>query len=405
MINIPPIGAIREVVTGDSRSTLTKAVKALNDAGYTDGNGSRITPAYLRLRLAETDQMGEYDRASELLSSRGAKATNHRLRKDIAALVERLGTEQAFIDGITEAVSRLTEDASFVRRKFVGAQAGKPMTVEVLFSDWQIGKTQPGYNTKVAIARLEELGQSILYQIETKEALGYRIECIKLALLGDIIESDKKHKNSMRATDSSTAEQIADAMTYLFRYLIAPLARIGIRLDIIAVPGNHDWDDHGMASYRPGRDMLSWPLYRGLELQTQVAGYDNVTWDIVEGTYGLTEIYGQHVLYEHGVGVSVTEASMKAHKTRRSEQEGKHITYFRMGDKHNVSSFDTGRYVVNGALFGSGPGGQEYSSIAGYSSVPAQWMGFHVARNDPRLTLYDTFIVQLAHIGEDINVR
>lgn len=400
MSNIPPMKAIQEALPGDSRGSFSKATKALNAAGYTDGNGAPITPSYLRLRLAETDQAGDYDRAAELVSSRNAKATTHRLRKDIRVLVDRLGTEAAFLDGMAVAAGSLQADPTFTRRKFVGKQSGRPMTVEVLFSDLQIGKLQPGYNTKVAIARLEEFGQSILYQIEAKEALGYRIECIKLALLGDIIESDKKHKNSMRATDSSTAEQIADAMTYIFRYIIAPLARLGIQLDIIAVPGNHDWDDHGMGQYRPGRDMLSWPLYNGLDMLAQASGYTNVTFDIVEGTYGIAEIYGQNILYEHGVGVSVTEASMKAHKIKRSEQEGKHLTYFRMGDKHNVSTFDTGRYVVNGAFFGSGKGGQEYSSIAGYSSVAAQWIGFHVERTDRRLTLYDTFTAQLDHIGE-----
>lgn len=405
MSNVPSMKAIKEALPGESRGSFSKAVRALNDAGYTDANGSAITPAYIRLRLAETDQMGEYDRASEVMSSRNAKATNHRLRKDVAVLAERLGTEQSFLDGLAAAVSDLNVAADFQRRKFVGSQSGKGMTVEVLLSDLQIGKLQPGYNTPVAIARLEEYGQSILYQIEAKMALGYRVERIMLGLLGDIIESDKKHKNSARATDTGTAEQIADAITYIFRYIIAPLAQLGIPMEVWAIPGNHDWDDHGMGQYRPGRDMLSWPLYHSLSLLTQTAGYTNVSWEIPEGTYGVADIYGQLVLYEHGVGVSCTEASMKAHKIRRSEQEGKHITYFRMGDKHNVSTFDTGRYVVNGAFFGSGPGGQEYSGIAGYSSVPGQWIGFHVARDDRRLTLYDTFTVQLEHVGDTINVR
>lgn len=405
MSNIPSMRAIQEALPGDSRGSFSKGAKALNEAGYTDGNGSPVTPAYLRLRLAETDQAGDYDRASEVMSSRNAKATSHRLRKDIAALVNQLGTEQAFLDGVSQAVADITVDETFQRRKFVGSQSGRSMTVEVLVGDLQIGKLQPGYNTAVAVARLEELGQSILYQIEAKQVLGYRVEKIVLALMGDIIESDKKHKNSARATDTGTAEQIANAIQYIFKFIIAPLAKLGIDIEIVAVPGNHDWDDHGMGQYRPGRDMLSWPLYFALEQITKASGYDNVTWDITEGTYGVTQIYGQYVLYEHGVGVSVTEASMKAHKVRRSEQEGKHITYFRMGDKHNVSTFDTGRYVVNGAFFGSGPGGQEYSSIAGYSSIPAQWIGFHVERHDKRLTLYDTFTIQLEHIGETINVR
>ena len=87
----------------------------------------------------------------------------------------------------------------------------------------------------------------------------------------------------------------------------------------------------------------------------------------------------------------------------RGEQKGEYITYFRMGDKHNVSQFNSGQYVVNGAFFGSEGTGIEFSSIAGFSSVAAQWMGFHCPRKsgDGRFTLYDQFVIQLAHVKEN----
>lgn len=394
----PTIEDILDVLPGKSRGSLAKAAALLNEKGFTDGNGFPIKPQYVRLRIAETDQSGEYDRAQEVLTGRNAKATNHRLRKDIAALVERVGTQEAFFDGLADVVSRINATPPVCYPRFVGAQAGLPMTVEVLLSDLQIGKLSPTYNTEVARKRLYELGRAVLFQIEQKISLGYRVERIVLGLLGDIIESDKKHKNSARATDTGTAEQIADAIEGIWQFIVQPLAKLGIPMDIAAVPGNHDWDDHGMGMFRPGRDMLSFPLYRSLEMLTRAAGYGNVKWDIAEGTYTTVDFYGQKALYEHGVGVSCAEAAMKAHKIKRSEQEGRHLTYFRMGDKHNVSTFDCGRYVVNGAFFGSGPTGQEYSGIAGFSSVAGQWMGFHVARPDKRLTLYDTFTIQLEHI-------
>lgn len=91
---------------------------------------------------------------------------------------------------------------------------------------------------------------------------------------------------------------------------------------------------------------------------------------------------------------------MKAHKIKRSEQEKRHFTYFRMGDKHTVTSFNSGTMVVNGAFFGATKGGTEYSGIAGFDSTPGQWMGFHVPRDDERLTLYDNFTIQLGHVNE-----
>jgi hypothetical protein len=397
-MKVPSLEAINNVLPGESHGSISKAARLLREAGYTDGNGSPVTPQYVRLRLAQADQAGEYDRAQEVLSSRNAKATNVRLRKDIEALAAKLGSQQDFEDALGRMVMDFPERPPVDYKPYMGAQVGRAMTVELLLSDLQIGKLQPGYTTQVARRRLYEFGRAACFQIEQKAAVGYRIERIVLGLLGDIIESDRKHRNSARATDTSTAEQVYDAIEGLFEFVIEPLARLGIKLDIVCIGGNHDWDDHGIEQFRPGRNMLSYPLYRSLELLTRKAGYDNTHYTIPDGSYAVVDFYGQKALYEHGVGVSVTEASMKSHKTKRSEQEKGYLTYFRMGDKHNVSMFNAGQYVVNGAFFGSGSGGEEYSSIAGYSSVAAQWMGFHLERDDERLTLYDAFVIQLGHI-------
>lgn len=389
---------ILAVLPGKSHGSVSKAARLLREQGYT-----HVTPQLLRLLIAQMDQTqlpGEYDRATELVSSRNAKTTNTRLRRDLAAMAEAVGTKEALFDSLASVVDDLNSRPPIDFKPFIGGQVGRPMTVELLLSDLQIGKLQPGYNTQVARKRLYEFGRAALFQIEQKASVGYRIEKIVLGLLGDIIESDKKHKNSARATDTGTAEQMHDAMVAIFEFVVEPLARLGIPLEVVGIAGNHDWDDHGMAMFRPGRDMLSYPLYRSMEYVTRRAGYSNVEWTIPDGSYAIVDFYGQKALYEHGVGVSVTEASMKAHKIKRSEQEKVHLTYFRMGDKHNVSSFNAGQFVVNGAFFGSGPGGEEYSSISGYSSVAAQWMGFHLERDDTRLSLYDSFTIQLDHIGE-----
>ncbi|UCR81413.1 metallo-dependent phosphatase [Brevundimonas phage AA] len=389
---------ILAVLPGKSHGSVSKAARLLREQGYT-----HVTPQLLRLLIAQMDQSqlpGEYDRATELVSSRNAKTTNTKLRRDLAAMTEAVGTKEALFDSLSSVVDDLNSRPPIDFKPFIGGQVGRPMTVELLLSDLQIGKLQPGYNTQVARKRLYEFGRAALFQIEQKASVGYRIEKIVLGLLGDIIESDKKHKNSARATDTGTAEQMHDAMVAIFEFVVEPLARLGIPLEVVGIAGNHDWDDHGMAMFRPGRDMLSYPLYRSMEYVTRRAGYSNVEWTIPDGSYAIVDFYGQKALYEHGVGVSVTEASMKAHKIKRSEQEKVHLTYFRMGDKHNVSSFNAGQFVVNGAFFGSGPGGEEYSSISGYSSVAAQWMGFHLERDDTRLSLYDSFTIQLDHIGE-----
>jgi hypothetical protein len=377
---------------------MPRAARALTEHGK-----GEVTAQLLRVwlrRMDSTDFATGFDRAKELVRSRNFSTENNKLRADVRSLSDAVGTREAFLDAAAQIVADLPEREPVDFRPFMGTQAGTPMTVELLLSDLQIGKLSPGYNTAVARKRLFEYGRAAAFQIEQKASVGYRIERLVLALLGDIIESDKKHKNSARATDTGTAEQIYDATEGLFLFVIEPLARLGIPVEVVCITGNHDHDDHGINMFQPGRQHLSWPLYRTLELLTKRAGYGNVSYEIPEGSYAVAEFYGQAALYEHGVGVSVTEASMTAHKIKRAEQEKRHVTYFRMGDKHTVTGFNAGQLVVNGAFFGATAGGAEYSGIAGYSSLPAQWMGFHVPRRDSRLSLYDSFTIQLDHIRE-----
>lgn len=377
---------------------LGKTAKALSLLGR-----GEVTIQLLRAwisRLDHTDLGEAYDRAKTLAKVRNAQAENNTLRKDNRSLADALGGRQAFIDAIEQVTLDLPEREPVDLAAFLGTQAGTPVTVELLLSDLQIGKLSSSYNTQVARLRLFEYARSALFQIEQKASAGYRIERIVLGLLGDIIESDKKHENSGKATDSTSAEQIFDAMQGIFEFVIEPLARLGIPMDVYGIVGNHDWDGHGLNMFEPGKSQFSWPLYRSLELLTARCGYNHVTWTIPEGTYAVVDFYGQLALYEHGVGVANTENAMKAHKIKRSEQERKYLTYFRMGDKHTVTSYNGGQLVVNGAFFGAGAGGAEYSEIAGYASVPGQWMGFHVQRRKPgMLTLYDNFVIQLGGVA------
>jgi hypothetical protein len=377
---------------------MAKTAQELTELGR--GKVSRQVARYWVEKLDHTELNEDHpDRIKELAALRNTRAENNRLRRALDDSLRQIGTQAAVLDGIAEAVETLNTKR-FPRGKVLKHPATHtPLTVEIILSDLQIGKLSESYNTEVAQRRLKEFGEACVFQIKQKAAAGYRVERIVLAIIGDIIESDKKHDNSARATDTGTAQQIHDATVGIFEHVLLPLAALGIRVDVPCVTGNHDWDGHGITMFRPGREQLSYPLYKALELLCKVAGLTHVEFNVVDGTFAVTDIYGQTVLYEHGVGVAVTEQSMKAHKIKRSEQLAKYITFFRMGDKHNVSSFNAGQYVVNGAFFGSDASGTEYSSIAGFSSVPAQWMGFHTPRDDNRFTLYDNFVIQLGHIN------
>lgn len=374
----------------------TAAAKILSALGR--GTVSRQLARHWITGLDDSELTESVSLAEQVVKTRTQQVANNTLRRDVRGLVELCEAQRAALDGIHSAIEDIPKRPP-IRHK-IKPNGGAPMTVELLLSDLQIGKLAANYDTKTARARLFEYGRAAIFQIEQKVAAGYQVERLVLAILGDVIESDKKHKNSARATDSGTAEQMHNALVAIFELVLEPLARLGVPMDVICVTGNHDHDDHGLMMYKPGREQLSFPLYNSLQYITARSGYSWVNFQIPEGSFAIEDFYGQYVLYEHGVGVSVTEASMKSHKVKRSEQVQRHLTYFRMGDKHNVSSFNAGQYVVNGAFFGTDRRGEEYSGIAGFSGLPAQWIGFHVPRKDSRFTLYDSFCIQLDHVVE-----
>lgn len=328
---------------------------------------------------------------------RTAQVENNRLRKLTRDVLDAERTKAEVLAGIAEAVKALPELPKVKPFRF--SKASKPMTVELLFSDLQIGKLMSDYDSQVAERRLIEYSEVALSRIHQAINNGYKVERILFCMIGDIIESDKKHANSARATDSGTAAQMEAAIRLISSLVVMPLAELGVPITAICITGNHDHDDHGLVMFKSGKEQLSWPLYHSLRMIHNAYGHTHIDWKIPEGVFHVEDIYGFHTLYEHGVGVAASEGSMRKRLADRSSQVKKYLTMFRMGDKHHICRFNNDALVVNGAFFGDDREGMEYSGICGYDGYPAQLMFFHVPREDNfRLPIYDSLAIQLGHI-------
>jgi len=334
------------------------------------------------------------ERTRELARSRNMSSENNKLRRDLRAVLDE---NQLLSDYRTLLDHLQINPLPMVPRRY--NPTGKKMTVEALFSDLQIGKLSGSYNSAIARARVKEYGDVLVDKINQHVHAGYDVELIKLVVLGDVIESDKKHINSARGCDMGTAEQMKEA-TELLVELIGKIAMTGIEVQVIMVTGNHDWDGHGMNSYMAGQEHLSWPMYNAVKQISEAMYGEAVRFDIPRGAFHLDNIYGTNVLYEHGVGVASSQAGLEKRRDQRAQQLGVHVGLFRMGDKHNICRFNNDRLIVNGAFFGTDKVGGEYSSFLGYQNEPSQIMFCHVERkpNDPRSTIFDTLVIQLAHI-------
>jgi len=342
-----------------------------------------------------SDTVDTVDNFELLRKNRLLTKNNLRMGRELRNLSDSVLNKADTLQSIAQAV-RLMEP-SWPQPYIPKKTEGKGITVEIVFSDLQIGKLMDHYDSEIAMRRVQEWLEVTQARLQSYTLQGYNIEKIIFAVLGDVIESDKKHDNSGRGCDIGTAEQMRLAIDILFSKAIKTFCMYA-PLDVVMVTGNHDHDGHGLSMYMPGREHLSWPLYNAVKMLSAEARI-NADFYIPEGSHHIHKVYGANVLYEHGVGVATSEAAMKAHVAKRINQTKEYIHLFRMGDKHNVCRFNNDRFVVNGAFFGDDRIGSDFSGIKGYDGEPAQIMFAYVQRADDRRTpIFDSLVIQLGHI-------
>lgn len=312
------------------------------------------------------------DSTRELAKARALTVQNAALRREAKRLADKVN----ILTDFTEAIGTININVSppELAPPFTFDQEKPTAELEVLFSDLQIGKLTANYNSDIANARVVEFTAQVQQYFYDMSA-SYNIKKITVALLGDIIESDKKHKDSARACDIGTAEQMQIATEAISNMLLI-IGRL-VPTDVVCVTGNHDHDGHGLSPYMSGQEHLSWSMYNAIKLICNSSGI-NINFIIPRGCFYVHQILNSTVLYEHGVGISCTEPSMSARANQRGHQVNRLINLFRMGDKHNICRLNNDKYVVNGAFFGGDSIGSEYSSALGYHSQPAQIMFLHI---------------------------
>lgn len=387
----------------ESNGNLTQAASKLNHiykSFIRAGERSKVSRQNLQTWIDPSEDLAELsDNFSLQKTNRKLMLTNTKLRRNLKAAETIAVTKDTVLLEIKKAAQEASLRSLGPIQLRPNNSKGKGIIIELLFSDLQIGKLMSGYDSDVAYRRVQEWIAVAMQRIEQYKTLGYKIDGITLALLGDIIESDKKHGlQSARACDIGTADQIKRSIDILYNVVLRELATVNAPMKVICITGNHDWDGHGLFMFKPGREQLSWPLYHALKAMCEISGMD-AEFIIPEGAFHVHDIYGTKVLYEHGVGVGAGYNQMKNHLAKRTDQLKTYITLFRMGDKHNICQFNNNRYVVNGAFFGDSRHGEEYSGIVGYDGEPAQIMFAHVKRKDNRrTTIFDSFAIQLGHI-------
>ncbi len=309
------------------------------------------------------------DTLCNLKKLRQCRALNQRLRREHASLTDELARRdwiQDALDALPDAMMRRDKAHAGYTKQTSNATT---QTHEWLLSDLHLGKRIRGYNTATAKQRLAHYADAIVAR-QAADAPHYTT----LAILGDLVEGARKHEDSHNGCDCDTPQQLAEAIAAVDAFINAIYPQSGQHLRIVCIAGNHERDAKGSAQNFQGLTHWSYTIYKVLAHMWRA--HERIRFEIAEGAYATALLHpcGRKAVYEHGSKVMVSESAMTTRRAKRSEQCGRLLHCYRQGDKHNVSVFDSGKLVCNGAFF-SDSNALEYSGVAGYASAPAQ-VGF-----------------------------
>jgi predicted phosphodiesterase len=175
------------------------------------------------------------------------------------------------------------------------------MSIELLLSDLHFGKKTATFNLEVARARLVELADVLIQEIENESKI-FNVENVIIALMGDIIESYTMHGlESAVGCEFGNSEQITYSTISLFEDILSPVfayaASKGINVKVVGVTGNHDRTQEHKSFSHAAKNNVTWIIYNILMLLSNKSGYNNVVWDISEVNYSVVELYGNTIVY------------------------------------------------------------------------------------------------------------
>ena len=376
-----------------------KICKLLNWKETRKSSVNNIYNRYLQGELERTDVLQDFEIEKETLDTlceskdfnvsnlakrlRTAQRTNTQLRKIQREMFDSEGsTDYDFASVMKDVVKDLVKVKPVVQ-PYPDSKKNK-RTVEILFSDLQIGKITEHYNTEVAIKALEYYGQEVLKKVNQVKP-----ERIVFAALGDNAESNDKHGiQSAISTDTGNAEQMVNCIREVWKSVLLPLFSLGIPVDFHGVQGNHlSSTIKGMGNFYEGRYGWDYAIYSAWELLSETMGFDHVTFTIPEGIFGTYEIYNRTTVYEHGYELKGQgEGALQKLKEKRMNNTKKWIDRIVIGDRHHSEIYGCGDFVLNGAFFGIAQKGVEYSGNLGFNSNPMQTILVHEPTELPNVS-------------------
>lgn len=335
---------------------------------------------------------GEESHAKTLLELQRKKRVNSYANQEKKVALEYLETREDIIDTIKEVVNSIKPNDIKINKTAKPNKSKDNMTFELMLSDIHFGKKTEKVGKDELARRIHKVGRVVIDEIE-RESKNFNVERIVISMIGDIIENADFHgKESHKACEFGTSEQVFEAIKTLYLNIIIPIAKTGLPIDILCVTGNHDRLDQEKTYSSPGRHNLTFIIYKTLELMAERDGLKNVKFDISLSACATTQIYGNTLVIEHGDECkNMNRDSLNSMLSKRQTQLSKIIDFYRIGHFHEYAVYGQGRIMVNGSVAGQ----DSYSQVKGYNSEALQVLNYYIQTNKRPTCFFRSFPIYL----------
>jgi len=161
-------------------------------------------------------------------------------------------------------------------------------------SDWQVGKVTDTYSSQVAIKRVNQLTNQAADLLRKEKP-----KVLHIVLQGDMVEGEAIFAGQPFEIDDDLWRQSVEPIPMLITHVITKLSPLVPNLNVPAVHGNH-----GRSGFKGGGHSrkTNWDLvaYNTAKLMCEIAGVNNMSWDISETWYVKQKVAGNGILCVHG---------------------------------------------------------------------------------------------------------
>jgi len=171
---------------------------------------------------------------SNIKSQHSTRKRNSKLTKEVRALADTLNNSDELITEIKRVIEEANIEPVAIPKPPKASKSKTNLAIELLISDIHVGIKTPTTNTEITRKRIAKIAEVALEEVN-RLSKNYNITKIQLLLNGDIMQGNKLHPDSAESCESTDAEQMADAIRIVFFDLITPLAKTGIKIDIVGI--------------------------------------------------------------------------------------------------------------------------------------------------------------------------